>query len=146
MNATLAAADTTSDADLLRGVARNISDDAAFAELVRRHGPLVYSVCRRVLADRPEADDAFQASFLVLARKAGTIRRPELLANWLYGVALRCSRRAKGAMATRWAKEQPMLDIPAPSPPDADWADVRPVLDAELGRLPEQAPRGTRAL
>src|SRR5215831_11393851 len=126
-----ATANRISDGELLRSVAVGRAD-AAFAELVRRHGPLVYAVCRRVLADRPEADDAFQASFLVLARKAGAVRRPEALSNWLYGVALRCARRAKAAAAARRAKEQPMTDLPAPPGPDPDWADARAVLDTEV--------------
>jgi RNA polymerase sigma factor (sigma-70 family) len=123
------------DRDLLGAFAAR-ADEAAFAELVRRHGPLVRAVCRRVLADRPEADDAFQAVFLVLARKAGAVRRPEALGNWLYGIALRCARRARAA--ARRAREVPMPDVPAPPPPDSDWADVRPLLDAEVGRLPEK--------
>jgi RNA polymerase sigma factor (sigma-70 family) len=104
--------------------------------MVERHGPLVLSVCRRVLADAPDADDAFQATFLVLARKAGSVRRPEQLGNWLYGVALRCARRVRST--TRRGKEQPMLDLPAPATSDSDWADVRPVLDEEIGKLPDK--------
>src|SRR5262245_20558004 len=95
------------DRDLLRAVAAT-GDEAAFAEIVRRHGPLVLAVCRRVLADAPEADDAFQAVFLVLARKAGSLRRPEQVASWLYGVAVRCARRVRSAVAARRAKEHPM--------------------------------------
>src|SRR5262245_1085615 len=79
---TLAVGGTT-DADLLKAISAG-RDEEAFAELVRRYGPLVLSVCRRVLADRPVADDAFQAVFLVVAREAGTLRRPEQLGNWLY--------------------------------------------------------------
>jgi RNA polymerase sigma factor (sigma-70 family) len=131
------AVDGTTDGDLLRAVAAG-RDEEAFAELVRRYGPLVLSVCRRVLADRPEADDAFQAVFLVLARKAGTIRRPEQLGNWLYGVALRCARRAKSAAGARRAREVPMPDVPAPPRSESDWSDVRPVLDDEIGRLPDK--------
>ena len=62
-------------------------DEAAFAELVRRHGPLVLGVCRRVISDRHLADDAFQATFVVFARKADTVRPSDPLPNWLYGVA-----------------------------------------------------------
>jgi len=122
------------DRELLRAFAEQ-ADESAFAELVERHGPLVLGVCRRVLADHPDADDAFQATFLVLAKKAGSVRRPERLGNWLYGVALRCARRVRPA---RREREQPMSDLPAPASRDADWSDVRPVLDEEIGRLPEK--------
>src|SRR5688500_1519866 len=84
------------DRELLRAFAEG-RDGEAFAELVRRHGGLVHGVCERVLG--ADADDAFQATFLVLARKAGSVRRPELLGNWLYGVAVRCARRAQARAA-----------------------------------------------
>ncbi len=71
--------------------------EIAFAALVRRHGPMVLRVCQQVLGDRHTAEDAFQASFLVLARRAHSIRQPELLGNWLYGVALRTAREAQAA-------------------------------------------------
>jgi len=70
-------------------------DETAFAALVRRHGPMVLAVCRRVLHDAHDADDAFQATFLVLVRKAGGIAQPELLENWLYGVAYRIAVKAR---------------------------------------------------
>src|SRR6516162_2891867 len=70
-------------------------DEVAFAALVERHGPMVLEVCRRVLQDVHEAEDACQATFLVLARKAGSLRRPELLANWLHGVAYRSARKVQ---------------------------------------------------
>lgn len=121
------------DRDLLRAFVDR-ADAAAFAELVARHGPLVLGACRRVLADAQDAEDAFQATFLVLARKAGTVRRPDRLGAWLYGVALRCAFRVRKA-ASR-AKEQPMPELAAPAPPDPHWADVRRVLDTEIGHLP----------
>jgi hypothetical protein len=77
---------------------RDPDGEAAFAAIVTRHGPMVLGVCRQLLGDHHHAEDAFQAVFLVLARKAGSIRDPDLLGNWLYGVALRTSRKARAAM------------------------------------------------
>src|SRR5438128_1594254 len=90
---------TGTDRELLgRFVAQR--DEGAFASLVERHGPMVLDVCRRVLRDTHEAEDACQATFLVLARKAGSLRRPELLANWLYGVAYRAARKTQRQTVT----------------------------------------------
>src|SRR5215472_10939055 len=93
-------ADDLSDARLLERFAAD-RDEAAFEVLVGRFGPMVLGVCRRVLGDVHAAEDAFQATFLVLARKAHALRRQELLGNWLWGVAYRTARRAK-ADAARW--------------------------------------------
>ena len=134
MNATIL---PPTDRELVRAFAAT-RDEAAFAEIVRRHGPMVLAVCRRVLADAPEADDAFQAVFLVLARRAGSVGRPERLGGWLHGVAARCARRARSAAAGRRAKEHPMSDVAAPAAADPLWADARPVLDEEIGKLPEK--------
>src|SRR5829696_9717431 len=134
MNATIL---PPTDRELVRAFAAT-RDEAAFAEIVRRHGPMVLAVCRRVLADAPEADDAFQAVFLVLARRAGSVGRPERLGGWLHGVAVRCARRARAAAASRRAKEHPMSDVAAPAAADPLWADARPVLDEEIGKLPEK--------
>ena len=79
--------DAATDAELLAGFLR--SDEAAFAKLVRRHGPMILSVCRRITRHTEDAEDAFQAVFLILAKKAGSVREPRLLGNWLYGVAAR---------------------------------------------------------
>ena len=86
-----------SDGQLLARFAacRDEFGEIAFEPLVRRHGPMVLRVCHQVLGDRHTAEDAFQATFLILARRAGSIRRPELLGHWLYGVALRTAREAR---------------------------------------------------
>src|SRR5262245_23036602 len=114
-------------------------EEAAFAELVRRHGPMVLGVCRRILSDPHDAEDAFQAAFLVLARGAGSIRDRRSVGSWLYGVALRVSRRARLQAARRRAREKGADPMPQPDPFDAvEWRDLRPVLDEELGRMPDK--------
>jgi RNA polymerase sigma factor (sigma-70 family) len=112
-------------------------DDPAFAAIVRRHGPLVWGVCRRLLADHQDAEDAFQATFLVLARKAAGVVPRHLVGNWLHGVARRTALKARALAARRRRRECPVADVPEreTSPPDA-WADVRGVIDEELARLP----------
>ena len=91
-------------------------DPHAFEALLHRHGPMVLAVCRRILHDEYAAEDAFQATFLVLARKAHSIARPELLANWLYGVAVRiaCKARARAARCPTW--EGRAAEVWPPSP------------------------------
>jgi len=128
----------STDGDLLRRFAQN-RDEAAFAMLMQRHGPLVLGVCRRVLHDPNDADDAFQATFFVLARKAGSVSQPDRLTSWLYGVALRVAQKARGATARRQARQQQVTDMPAAeSSREADWNDLREVLDDEVQRLPEK--------
>jgi RNA polymerase sigma factor (sigma-70 family) len=114
-------------------------DESAFEELVRRHGPMVLSVCRRVLRDSHDADDAFQATFVVLLRKAATLRRRELLANWLYGVAYRTALEAKVGAYRRRRKEKEAAAMPKPNASADDaWLDLQPLLDHELNRLPDK--------
>jgi RNA polymerase sigma factor (sigma-70 family) len=136
MSAGRTGAEDLSDARLLQRFAAE-RDEAAFEALVRRFGPMVLGVCRRVLGDAHEVEDAFQASFLVLARKAPSLARQELLGNWLWGVAYRTARRAR-ADAARWhARERQGRMAPAPDPAEEAIArDLRVVLDEEIDRLP----------
>jgi RNA polymerase sigma factor (sigma-70 family) len=112
-------------------------DEAAFEALLRRHGPMVLGVCRRVLGDTPDAEDAFQATFLVLVRKAASIVPRELVGHWLYGVAHRTALKARSVAARRRAKERQVAAMPQPQPLEDSWDDLQPLLDRELARLPE---------
>ena len=128
------------DAELLGAFARGRDADA-FAELVRRHGPMVLGVCRRLVGDRHAADDAFQAVFLVLARRASAVRPRSAVGNWLYGVAYRTAVKARAVLARRRSRERQvdaMPEPPAERPSDELWSDLRPVIDEELARLPER--------
>jgi RNA polymerase sigma factor (sigma-70 family) len=117
-------------------------DEAAFAALVRRYGPLVLGVCRRVLHHEQDAEDAFQAVFCVLARKAGAIRRGTAVGAWLYAVAGRVARKAKALQGRRHMRETDLSDVPAPNPPpEWMWRELRPILDEEVNRLPERYRR-----
>jgi RNA polymerase sigma factor (sigma-70 family) len=109
-------------------------DDSAFEALVVRHGPMVLGVCRRILISPHDADDAFQAIFLVLARKAARLRAPDRLGPWLHGVATRVARKARKRAARH--RHEALTEYPARERREAEWSDVRPILDAELGRLP----------
>jgi RNA polymerase sigma factor (sigma-70 family) len=113
-------------------------DEAAFAALVRRHGPMVLGVCRRLLRHAQDAEDAFQAAFLVLARKAGSVLKQEAVGSWLYMVAYRTAQRARAGQARRRAREKQMDSMPHPAVPPEESPDWRPLLDDELGRLPEK--------
>jgi RNA polymerase sigma factor (sigma-70 family) len=126
------------DAQLLEHFLR-CRDESAFATLVRRHGPMVLAVCRRLLSDPHDAEDAFQATFLVLVRKASSVGRPERLGNWLYGVAYRVALKVRCLNARRHRREQPLMDVPADGAvADLVWRELRPALDEELQRLPEK--------
>ena len=97
---------------------------------------MVLGVCRRLLGDSHDADDAFQATFIVLVRKARQLRDAERLGPWLYGVATRVATKARAREARRRGKLRAVsADIPAPRDPDGDWFDIRSIFDAELGRL-----------
>ncbi len=109
-----------SDGQLLERYLRH-REDAAFAALVRRHGPMVLSVCRRVLGNDHDAEDAFQASFLVLVRKAPAVVPREKVANFLYGVAHTTALRAKGLIAKRRAEKNRWRKCPNPKPGRRTW-------------------------
>jgi RNA polymerase sigma factor (sigma-70 family) len=117
---------------------RDARDETAFAALVRRHGPMVLGVCRRVLHDHHDAEDAFQGTFLVLARKAGALVVGESLACWLYGVAYRTAAQARALGARRRSRERPMHHLPHPEVMPAETRDWLPLLDRELNLLPEK--------
>ncbi len=126
---------------------RQPDSEAAFAALVERHGPMVLGVCRRALANSHDAEDAFQATFLVLVQKAGSVRCDDSLGRWLYGVATRVAARAQ-ANATRRGKRErsgtDQIDQIANDAPTSgvNQADLQLILADELGRLPGrfQAP------
>jgi RNA polymerase sigma factor (sigma-70 family) len=133
----LAAHADLSDAQLLeRFIERQ--DETSFEMLVRRHGPMVLGVCRRALTNPHDADDAFQATFLVLLRKASVIRQRELLGNWLYGVAYRTAAKARVTAGRRSKREKPMPDLAAQPQTEEGRPDWQALLDAELHRLPEK--------
>ena len=131
----LAGAEAT-DADLLRHFLDH-REEAAFAAIVHRHGPMVLNVCRRLVQNATDADDAFQATFLVLVRRAASIRKPQLLGNWLYGVAHRVAARARVQAARRRVRETSEVEMLATNPcqEGSEWS---PFLHEELNRLPEK--------
>ena len=120
----------------------SVAAEAAFSALVSRHGPMVLGVCQQLLGDRQHAEDAFQAVFLVLARRARSVRDPDLLSHWLYGVALRTARKARGRLSRlRRSEEDRAVDRPeACSTVSADQAllerERAEALHAEIDRLP----------
>src|SRR6516165_6257561 len=113
-------------------------NEAALAALVHRHGPMVWGVCRRVLRHYHDAEDAFQATFLVFVRKAASISSRELLANWLYGVAQQTALKARVTTAKRKERERQVTEMPELAVAEQDlWHDLQPLLDEELSRLPD---------
>jgi RNA polymerase sigma-70 factor (ECF subfamily) len=129
-----------SDGQLLERFAgpRDGCAELAFTALVERHGPMVLRVCRRVLRDPHDAADAFQATFLILARRARSIRRHESVGSWLYGVALRVSWEARSTAARRRMHQQKAAALSPRSAVDPEPDDLGRVVHEELGRLPEQ--------
>src|SRR5262245_3371568 len=114
-------------------------DQAAFAALVRRHGPMVWGVCRRLL-NHHDAEDAFQATFLVLVRKAASVLPREMVANWLYGVAHQTALQVRRMATRRRARERQVADMPEPAVTEQDlWRDLQPLLDETVSRLPDRS-------
>jgi RNA polymerase sigma factor (sigma-70 family) len=115
-------------------------DEAAFEAILARHGPMVLGICRRVLRDENDAEDAFQATFLVLVRKAGSLRHRDLLGNWLFGVASRVALRARGVAARRRTVVGPDIaeEPPAQGAEPGYDRESGAILHEELSRLPEK--------
>jgi len=135
-----------SDEDLLHEYLSQTGEDSqeAFRELVVRHGPMVLGVCRHVLIQTQDAEDAFQATFLVLARKGATIRNRRVLSGWLHETAYRIAMKLRTNTVRRRALERQGMDMsPREVEPDnqgerAAWNELRPVLHEEVNRLPEK--------
>ncbi|MGH7221773.1 MAG: RNA polymerase sigma factor [Gemmataceae bacterium] len=130
---------TPCDGELLRRYLER-RDDAAFAALVRRHGQMVFSVCQSVLRQRQDAEDAFQATFLILARKAATIRGQDGLGGWLQRVAYRIALKARADQLRRQEREAKTArsGVVEPSSDELSWGELRAILHAELAALPER--------
>src|SRR5262249_22569932 len=134
----LLADDDASDGQLLERFVRQ-HDEEAFTSLVRRHGPMVLGTCRRILRQEDDAEDAFQGTFLVLARNAASIRKGVAVGSWLHGVATRLALRSRSDAAKRRAHERQLMDVPVNDPlPEVVWHDLRPVLDEAIARLPRK--------
>jgi RNA polymerase sigma factor (sigma-70 family) len=136
--------DPLTDRQLLQRFAAS-GDQSAFGLLLRRHGPMVLGVCRRLLGHEQDAEDAFQAAFLILARKAGAIRQPDL-GGYLYRVAYHLATRARAGTARRKERERRAEAVATSCPADdATWSEVRAVVDEELRQLPGE-PRSAVVL
>jgi RNA polymerase sigma factor (sigma-70 family) len=131
--------DGVTDGELLKRFVAHRDEDA-FASLIRRYAPLVFGVCQRVLHQRQDAEDAFQATFLVLLHKAGSITRPEGLGNWLYGVAYYTAKNAGRMTARQRARERQVTEMAKAQPAANEEIsrELRSMLDEELSRLPEK--------
>src|SRR5262245_1066846 len=113
-------------------------DEPAFSELVHRHGSMVLGVCRRVLANDHDAEDAFQATFFVLARRASTIMPRASVGSWLFGVARRTALKARGAAVRRRIREAQASEEPTAATAHNDvWREILPRLDDALSSLPD---------
>jgi RNA polymerase sigma factor (sigma-70 family) len=123
------------DSRLLESFRAN-GDQAAFEILVKRHGPMVLGVCRRVIGNLHDAEDAFQAVFLVLAKKAASLARCDLIGNWLYGVAFRTALQARGRLSRRRSREVQVKNMPQSAvAPDYELHELHQLLDRELNKL-----------
>ena len=130
-------ASQASDAALLeRFVAQR--DESAFALLLKRHGPMVLRLARRLLGQEQDAEDIFQATFLLFARKAGLIRKRQSVSSWLYGVAYRLAGRAREQRAHRKAQERRAATMHAAKPQSTAWQDLQELLEDVLAQLPEK--------
>jgi cytochrome c peroxidase len=116
----------------------NGRDEAAFAALLRRHGPMVLDVCRGVFGNEADAEDAFQATFLVLARKAASIRKTASVGSWLHGVAYRTALKARAQSATRHKNEGRAQARTVSAPDDLTWREMQEILHQELTTLAER--------
>jgi RNA polymerase sigma factor (sigma-70 family) len=114
------------------------SDEAAFAALVQRHSGMVLNVCWRVLQNDSDADDACQATFMVLARKASSIRKKDLVASWLHGVAYRAANNLRTENVRRLAREGQAAASKSRPKSEVTWREVQTILDEEIQRLPEE--------
>jgi len=114
-------------------------DEAAFEVLVWRHGPMVHAVCQRMLHHAQDAEDALQATFLTLVRKASSIHKRQALGSWLHKVAFRIALRVRTQAARRSPSETGVEELAiAPPTGDSEWAELRPILDEAIQRLPEK--------
>jgi RNA polymerase sigma factor (sigma-70 family) len=125
------------DAALLQDYVTH-QDEAAFESLLRRHGPMVFGVCRRVLRNQADAEDAFQATFLVLVRKAASIRSGAKVGNWLYGVAHKTALKARAMNRKRSIRERKAGTKTKSHGVEQDWGELQAILDAQLCLLPER--------